>query len=99
MYLEAVAELPPEERSLLLTRKAPWYVGAKLACMKCGSTRLSWSLSPQRENERRDRPPFEEKNQDVQPPNFDVTQRSKEGAKNDALQPSGVVLGTDLGPA
>lgn len=33
MYLEAVAELPPEERALLLARKAPWYVRAKLAWM------------------------------------------------------------------
>ena len=39
---------------------------------------------PQRENERKDRPPFEEKNQDVQLPSFDFTHRSKEGAKNDA---------------
>ena len=33
MFLEAVAELPPEERSRLLARKAPWYVRAKLAGM------------------------------------------------------------------
>ena len=33
MFLEAVAELPPEERSILLARKAPWYVRAKLAGM------------------------------------------------------------------
>ena len=48
------------------------------------SPRLCSSLLPQRENERKDRPPFEEKNQDVQPPSFDFTQRSKEGAEDDA---------------
>ena len=36
----------------------------------------------QRENERKDRPPFEEKNQDVQPPSFDFTHRSKEGDRD-----------------
>ena len=39
-------------------------------------------LTPQRKSERKDRPPFEERNQDVQPPSFDFTQRSKEGDKN-----------------
>ena len=40
--------------------------------------------TPQRENERRDRSLFEEENQDVQLPSFEITRRSKEGAKNDA---------------
>ena len=35
LYLEAVVELPPEERFSLLARKAPWYVRAKLAGMTC----------------------------------------------------------------
>ena len=39
-------------------------------------------LTPQRKNERKDRPPFEEKTQDVQPPSFDFSQRSKEGDKD-----------------
>ena len=43
-------------------------------------------LPPQHENERKDRPPFEEKNQDVRPPSFDFPQRSKEGVKKDASQ-------------
>ena len=48
------------------------------------SPRPCSSSPPQRESERRDRPPFEEKNQDGQPSSFECTQRSKEGAKNDA---------------
>ena len=31
LYLEAVAESPPEERHRLLHRRAPWHVRAKLA--------------------------------------------------------------------
>ena len=33
MYLERVADLPPEERRRFLTRKSPWYVKFKLALM------------------------------------------------------------------
>ena len=33
MYLERVADLPPEERRRFLTRKSPWYVRFKLALM------------------------------------------------------------------
>ncbi len=41
-------------------------------------------LTPQREKVRRAQSPFEEENQDVQPPGFEFTHRSKEGAKDDA---------------
>ena len=41
-------------------------------------------LTPQREKERRAQSPFEEENQDVQPPSFEFTHLSKEGAKDDA---------------
>ena len=41
-------------------------------------------LTPQLEKERRAQSPFEEENQDVQPPSFEFTHRSKEGAKDDA---------------
>ena len=33
MYLEAVAESPPEEQRRLLARRAPWHVRAKLAAL------------------------------------------------------------------
>ena len=35
MHLEEVFELPPQEQSHLLARRAPWYVWAKLALITC----------------------------------------------------------------
>ncbi len=34
LFLETVADLPPEERRRFLKRQSPWHVRAKLACME-----------------------------------------------------------------
>ena len=52
---------------------------------------------PQREYERKDRPPFEEKRRDVQPPSFEFTQRSKEGDR-DVAPPSPPMGDKDVAP-
>ena len=48
------------------------------------STRLCSSLPHSAKTSERTDLPSEDKNEDVQPTSFDFTQRSKEGAKNDA---------------
>lgn len=40
-YLEAVAEMPPQDRQQLLHRRAPWHVRAKLAAQACLPGRVS----------------------------------------------------------
>ena len=71
-----------------LERRHSWRRPATSHSRKTGRPRRlslpQFVLLPQREKERKDRPSSEVKNQDAQPPSFEATQRSKEGARTDA---------------